>query len=255
VLRYTVRELKLVVHMKPTSSEPTQPWSDIGVTHRSLLSAVTKSLRDAILKGKFRPGERLPEPMLAQFFNVSRSPIREALRMLEVEGLVEVNPRRGARVRLISDQEVVEVIELRAELERFNAHNAAQRCDDDLRGALQLLLKEGNEAAARGDAEGTKAANDRFHAVVAQGGRNRYLAEYIRTLREKTLWLFASAQADRISESWREHAAIIEAILAGDPELSSLLAARHVRRVGEVVRAELGRESTELQDEEEKALS
>lgn len=236
--------------MKAQANESTQPWSGIGVTHQSLLSAVIKSMREAILKGRFRPGERLPEPMLAQFFQVSRSPIREALRMLEVEGLVEVNPRRGARVRLISDQEAAEVIELRAELERINARNAAQRCDDSLRSALQRVLEEGNQAAANADTESLKNVNSRFHAVVAEGGRNRYLADYVRTLREKTLWLFVSAQGDRVAESWQEHAAIIGAILAGDPELSALLAARHVRRVGEVVRAELGKESAALQQDE-----
>ena len=236
--------------MKMAGSEPIQAPSDLGITHQSLQSAVTKSLREAILRGRFRPGERLTEPMLAQYFQVSRSPIREALRMLEVEGLVEGNPRRGARVRFVSDQEAAEVIELRAELERINAQNAAQRCDDELRTALQRVLEDGNNAAASGDGASLRAMNDRFHATVAEGGRNRYLADYIRTLREKTLWLFASAQADRMLESWQEHAAIIEAILAGDPELSGLLAARHVKRVGELVRGELGKASAALGEAE-----
>jgi DNA-binding GntR family transcriptional regulator len=229
-------------------NEPTQRWADLGITHQSLQSAVTKSLREAILRGRFRPGERLTEPMLAQYFQVSRSPVREALRVLEAEGLIEGNPRRGARVRLVSDQEAAEVIELRAELERFNAQNATQRCDDELRSALQRVLKEGNEVSAGGDTEALRAINDRFHATVGEGGRNRYLTDYIRTLREKTLWLFASAQGDRVLESWREHAAIAEAILAGDPELSGLLAARHVKRVGEVVRAELGKATEALRE-------
>lgn len=237
--------------MKTAVDRWTPPASDIGASHRSLQSSVTKLLRDSILKGRFRPGQRLPEPMLAEYFHVSRSPIREALRMLEVEGLVEVNPRRGARVRLISDQEAAEIIELRAELERISARNAAQRCDDQMRSVLERLLAEGNEAATKPDTRSLKQVNDRFHSIVAEGGRNRYLADYIRTLREKTLWLFESAQENRVVKSWHEHAAILQAILAGDAELSAVLAARHVRQVGELARAEFNKESAKVREEEE----
>ena len=128
-----------------------ESWSDIGATHQSLHGAVTKSLREAILKGKFKPGERLTESNLAQIFQVSRNPIREALRALQVEGLVEVNPRKGARVRLITDEEAEEIIELRADLEGINARNAARRCDDQTRQALERLRTEGNSAAKSGN--------------------------------------------------------------------------------------------------------
>lgn len=229
--------------MKTELSESTQTWSDIGAAHQSLHGAVTKSLRDAILKGRFKPGERLTESNLAQMFQVSRNPIREALRGLQAEGLVEVNPRKGARVRLVSDEEAEEVIELRADLEGINARNAAKRCNDEMRGVLQQILEEGDLAAKHVDTERLMVINDRFHNVLADAGRNRYLADYVRTLRERTLWLFASARTDRAVESWQEHAAILHAVITGDAELASLLAARHVRKVGELVRAGLSQES------------
>lgn len=235
--------------MKTELSEWTQTWSDIGAAHQSLHGAVTKSLRDAILKGKFKPGERLTESTLAQMFQVSRNPIREALRALQAEGLVEVNPRKGARVRLISDEEAEEVIELRADLEGINARNAARRCDDEMRSMLQQILDEGNQIAKLSDTERLMRMNDRFHNVLADAGKNRYLADYVRTLRERTLWLFASAQSDRALESWQDHAAILHAVIAGDAELASLLASRHVRKVGELVRAGLSKESEALSEE------
>lgn len=215
--------------------------STVGASHQSLQAAVARSLRDAIVKGKLRPGERLRESQLAQMFQVSRNPVREALLALQAEGLIEANPRRGARVRLISDEEAAELIELRIELERLNARNAAKRCDEKLRRALEGLVAEGNEVAGRRDTERLRELNDLFHNFVADAGRNRYLADYVRTLREKTLWVFAAARADRVVESWREHAAIAQAILTGDAELSALLAARHVEKTGEWVRAQLSK--------------
>jgi DNA-binding GntR family transcriptional regulator len=235
--------------MKAERSDWEQAWSDIGAAHQSLHGAVTKSLRDAILRGKFKPGERLTESNLAQIFQVSRNPIREALRALQVEGLVEVNPRKGARVRLISDDEAEELIELRADLEGINARNAARRCDDATRRNLQQLLEEGSRAAESGSAEALQAVNDRFHAALADAGKNRYLADYVKTLRERTLWLFAGVRGERPIESWREHSAILQAVISGDAELAALLSSRHVRKVGELVRAGLSKQAEKLDDD------
>lgn len=235
--------------MKAERNNWEQTWSDIGAAHQSLHGAVTKSLRDAILRGKFRPGERLTESSLAQIFQVSRNPIREALRALQVEGLVEVNPRKGARVRLISDDEAEELIELRADLEGINARNAARRCDDATRRELQQLLEEGSWAADTGNADALQALNDRFHNSLADAGRNRYLADYVKTLRERTLWLFAGVRGQRPIESWREHAAILQAVISGDVELAALLSTRHVRKVGELVRAGLSQQAASLGEE------
>lgn len=213
--------------------------ADIGGAHQSLHGAVMDSLRQAILSGRFKPGERLTESGLAEIFGVSRNPIREALRALEVEGFIEKHPRRGARVRLLSDEEITEIVEIRAELEGINARNAARRRDDENQRALEALHREGNRALERQDEAALQRLNHRFHELLADVGRNRYLADYIRSLRERTLWLFSSVGDARIVESWREHAGILEAVIAGDAELAALLGARHVRNVGEAVRKRL----------------
>lgn len=220
-------------------SSTDKAWTDIGAAHQSLHGAVMDSLRQAILQGRFKPGERLTEAGLAEIFEVSRNPIREALRALEVEGFIEKHPRRGARVRLLTDEEADEIIEARAELEGINARNAAKRCNEDNRPILENLLDDGNRALARGDKAALQGLNQKFHGMLADVGRNRYLADYIRSLRERTLWLFAAVSSERIADSWREHAGILEAVIAGDAELAALLAARHVRNVGRTVREHL----------------
>lgn len=221
-------------------------WSDIGAAHQSLHGAVTDSLRVAILEGRFKPGERLTESGLADKLKVSRNPIREALRALHVEGLVDISPRKGARVRSISEDEIAEIIDLRAELEGINARNAARRCSAAMRGSMQSLLDAGNKAAIEGDAAELKKLNNTYHTLLADAGCNRYLADYVRTLRQKTLWLFSPDRGERSESTWKDHAEILQAVIAADVELSALLASRHVRRIGEIVhslfRLEAGRQ-------------
>ena len=234
-----MRTIKAAVAESTAMAQSAEQPVSVGARHQSLQAAVTRSLRDAIVTGRLQPGERLRESQLAQMFQVSRNPVREALLALQAEGLVATSPRKGARVRLISEEEVAELIELRIELERLNARKTAQRGDEKLRQALASLVDEGNEAVHRSNREHLRELNDRFHSLVEAAAQNRYLSDYVRALREKTLWLFASARDDRAIETWNEHAAIAQAIIRGDAELAALLAARHVKDTGDWVRAQL----------------
>jgi DNA-binding GntR family transcriptional regulator len=217
------------------ADEPRQQaatWSNIGKSRQSLNNVVADALREAILSGQFKPGDRLPEPQLADMFGVSRNPIREALQVLSNEGLVEISPRKGARVPLMTYEELSETIELRAELEGISARNAARHCDDQLRVELGALVKDGNAALAAGDAEALQAANGRFHEDLGRAGRNRYLTEFMRSLRDRTHWLFSTRAKVRAEDSWREHARILDAVIAGDDRRAANLASEHVRQVG-----------------------
>ncbi len=219
----------------PDALSRSRPLAAVGDSHRSLNEVVTDALRHAILHGQFELGERLRESRLAEMFNVSRNPIREALRVLEVEGLVEIVPRKGARIPLLSSDEIAEIIEVRAELEGMSARLAATRCTDEARATLQRLLEEGNRAEQGNDVELLQEMNDRFHDQLAEVGKNRFLAEFMRSLRERTLWLFKLSGQARIIETWREHAAILKAVMSADPQLSSALAMRHVKEVGKTL--------------------
>jgi len=222
----------------------TNMWTEVGQQHQSLNDTVANALRKAIFRGDFKPGERLTEPGLAKLFGVSRNPIREALRKLQSEGIVEIPPRKSARVALLSRQEVEEIIELRAELEGLSARFATRRLTDETRKSFQKLLDEGNEAAKNNDIDKIRELNSEFHGLLASSGKNRYLADFMRMLRERTLWLFNQVMQDRGIDSWYEHAAVLEAVMSSDEKLAGLLAARHVRKVGTDILTATGEEDS-----------
>lgn len=204
----------------------------LGETHQSLNDLVRTALRDAILSGRFKPGERLVEDRLARLFGVSRNPVREALKALNSEGIVTIAPRRGATVARLSIDEAEEVIELRAALEGLSARLAARRLEPEAGQQLSAILDQGDRAARDGAYDELHRLNDAFHSALAEAGSNRYLADFMRSLRAKTHWLFASISRERAVDSWREHASILRAVLDRDQEMAALLASRHVTNVG-----------------------
>lgn len=210
-------------------------WQAIGTSRQSLNNVVADALREAILAGRFEPGDRLPEPQLAEMFGVSRNPIREALQVLSNEGIVEISPRKGARVPLLSTEELLETIELRAELEGISARNAARHCKGETRDILVNLLQKGNDALASHDETQLLECNREFHVVLAGAAQNRYLAEFMRSLRDRTHWLFSRTAHERIESSWYEHAAVLEAVIAGDAPRAARVASEHVQKVGETL--------------------
>lgn len=225
--------------MAQQDQKQTVTWSRVGSTHQSLNDVVTDALRQAILMGEFKPGQRLPETQLADLFEVSRIPIREALRVLSFEGLVEISPRKGARVVSLSPEELGELIELRAELESISARNAARYCDDATKAAMGELLKKGGQAKQKNDIETLRQLNGEFHIVLADAGKNRYLRNFMQSLRDRTYWVFSNISDERVTESWAEHAAILESVIGQDEKRAATLAANHVKQVGRAVLEEI----------------
>lgn len=220
--------------------------ASIGATHSPLGQVVIETLRQSILGGAYRPGERLVEDRLARELGVSRIPIREALRVLATEGLIQIAPRRGATVAALSQQSVREMIEVRATLEGLNARLAARHRAPQIVAALRQVLERGNAAAARGDAAALIELNAHFHDLLANAGRNEVLGELMRTLRSRTTPLFAAMSRRRARETWNEHAAIVKAVIAGDEEHAAVLAADHVTRAGDRVVAGASGEPAEV---------
>jgi DNA-binding GntR family transcriptional regulator len=214
-------------------TEHALPGSDsagasLGAQHSPLFALVTDTLRERILGGQYSQGERLVENKLSTELGVSRIPVREALRALAAEGLVRIEPRRGASVATLSPNIAKEMVEVRATLEGLNAKLAAQRRDPALIAELNEVLRQGTEAAGSGRSDRFVELNSHFHEVLGNIAANSVLQDMVRTLRERTGLLFAPANVVRARQNWEEHAQILQAVIAGDADLAALLATRHV---------------------------
>jgi len=200
----------------------------LGASHSPLTHVVMSALRERILAGTIPPGERLVEGKLSTELGVSRMPVREALRQLAAEGLVTIEPRRGASVTSFSPQQVRELVEVRATLEGLNAKLAAQRHDAKQIAEMERILEEGTRLAEGDDPAIAMLMNQRFHDALGSIAANSVLQDLMRSLRDRTALLFAPLNRERGSQNWEEHAAILRAVIRGDAELAALLAMRHV---------------------------
>lgn len=217
----------------PPGADPAPPGNNLGARHSPLFALVTDTLRQRIVGGVYRQGDRLVEHTLSAELGVSRVPVREALRALAAEGLVSIEPRRGASVACLSEHVAREMVEVRATLEGLNARLAAQRRDPRLVAELQEVLRQGSAAAREDEAECLLALNFRFHEVLGTIAANSVLQDMMRSLRERTGLVFAPAHHLRAQQNWDEHAQILKAVIAGDADLASLLATRHVYSAAE----------------------
>ena len=204
----------------------------MATTRASLSKKVSDQIRARILDGRLRPGERLVEDRLSAELGVSRVPVREALLGLSGEGLVRLEPRRGAWVAAISPEKVRDLVEVRALLEGLNARLAARRHDPSIVAELSETLRRGNEAALIGNAEHLARLNGEFHEKLAEASRNTVLSDVMRSLRERTSLAFAQNGKARARQDWQEHARVLAAVIDGDEELAALLATRHVENAG-----------------------
>jgi DNA-binding GntR family transcriptional regulator len=206
----------------------------LGVTHAPLTKLVTSAIRDRIMSGDIALGTRLVEGRLSEELGVSRMPVREALRELASEGIVTIEPRRGASVTMYTEEQKREMIEVRATLEALNAKLAAKRHDPEQIAELERVLEEGARISENGGLREFIEQNDRFHEALANVGGNSVLQDMIRSLRDRTAMLFAPVARIRARENWDEHASILRAVIDGDAELAALLAARHVYNAAQI---------------------
>ena len=203
--------------------------------------AAYEKLKRALTEGHLPPGARLSEPELAELLGVSRTPVREALMRLAQEGLVELLPGRGARVRELTPEEVHEVYVVRAALEAEAARLAATRHAPDDLAALAAAQAE-LEALPPEDVAAQTAADARFHAALVAASGNRELERLFHQLDAKlALARRYSSDENQSPKTLAEHRAILEAILAGDPDRAAAAARAHIERFERLVAARLER--------------
>lgn len=188
--------------------------------------AYEKLLR-AILDARLRPGDRIVETELASLLGLSRTPIREAIRQLESDGLVTHQPRIGATVRKLDYSEVNELYEMRAVLEGTAARLAA-------RGASDIELSEldaiNEDMAGSSDTARLSELNSLFHGVILNAARNRFLVKSVSAVQKTLLILGPSTLADdaRARAANNEHKAIVEALRARDGDASEAQMRAHI---------------------------
>ncbi len=150
-----------------------------------LRDVVFNTLRQAILKGELEPGERLMEIQLAERLGVSRTPIREAIRKLELEGLVLMIPRKGAEVAKISEKSLRDVLELRRSLEELAIELACQRMTEEEIDELEDAQRVFREAVDSKDVMLMAEADEKYHEIIYQGTKNSRLVQILNNLREQ----------------------------------------------------------------------
>lgn len=206
-------------------------------TKRTQADMIREVLSDRIVHGILRPGEALDEMGLAAEFGVSRTPVREALRQLESIGLALSRPHRGTIVTNISERELHDIFRVMAELEALCAHLSAEAMTPAECEALSHLQASGAEFVLRGDIEGYRAHNDRFHDALYAGSHNGFLEEMTRSVRRR-LAPFRRMQFEalhRVANSQREHGAVVAAILDGDGERAARAMLDHMSIVERAV--------------------
>ena len=203
------------------------------VTGQEGRRVVGAGIRDALSRGDMAPGQRLVEHELAETFGATRSAVREALQDLAAEGLVELIPRRGARVRVISVEEAVQITECRAALEGLCARRAAETASQEQREELREIGTLMRHAVAGGDLDGYSALNRRLHDTVALASRQEVAGELLDRLNKQTVrYQFRlSLRPGRPQQSLPQHLAIIEAVASGDAAGAEAAARAHLDSV------------------------
>ncbi|WP_434612197.1 GntR family transcriptional regulator [Arthrobacter sp. A5] len=196
---------------------------------RPLRESVRDTIRARIFEGHYVPGTRLVERDLADEFNVSRLPIREALRMLRQEGLVSEKPNsRGIVVSSLSPEEVADVFDVRQALEVLACELASARATPEDLAYLGGLLDQADLGLEQGSILEAQNANNEFHDAITSIAANDFLRAALEPLQGRMHWLFR--HASDLPELIQEHRRLFEAIATGDPKHAALVSYEHIQK-------------------------
>ncbi|AWK10228.1 GntR family transcriptional regulator [Streptomyces spongiicola] len=199
-------------------------------------------VKQAVLDRRYEGGTLLTEGELADAVGVSRTPVREALLKLEMEGLLRLYPKKGALVLAVSAQEIADVVETRLLVEEFAVRRAVPAPPRLIR-RLAELLDEHRKCAESGDLAEVAATDRRFHAEIVRHAGNEILSRLYDQLRDRQLRMGVAvmhSHPDRVAKNIAEHAELLDAIRAGDAERAAACVRRHLGRVRVLVRGEQG---------------
>ena len=197
--------------------------------------SVTESIRSAIASGRFKAGDRLPERELCELTGVSRTLVREAMRQLESEGVIKVEPHRGPFVATLSRDQAEGVYQVRLGLEGLACRLFAEKATDAQRQALKDAFKELQAASRRPDSQARLRAKNQFYTCLLVGAQNEALGSCLHILNSRISLLRATSMKapGRIKESIAELSNLMEALMARDGQRAADLGQHHVRMVAE----------------------
>jgi DNA-binding GntR family transcriptional regulator len=206
--------------------------------YKPLRDIIFETIREAIIKGELKPGERLLEENLAEKMGVSRTPVREAIRKLELEGLVKMIPRKGAHVADLSIKDIMDVLELRATLDGLASSLAATRITQDELNELKTVLNQFIAVSGKPNNLNNIIKKDvEFHDIIYRASRNEKLIQLSNNLREqiqrfRVIYLKEYSTAENLI---REHEDIYKALAMGETDLARNTAEIHIKAQEEAI--------------------
>lgn len=203
------------------------------ITSRS--EHVQQALESEIFTGQLAPGARLDEVELAARFNVSRTPVREALRHLASAGLIQIRPRQPALVMALSAHKLIEMFQVMAELESLCARMAARRITASQIADLGALQEQLVELSRTEQIDAFYEINRKFHELIYEASQNEFLAEQTRSLRNRigSYRKVVTHRPSRRSATLIEHAEVLRCLVSGDENGAALAMRDHVNLLGE----------------------
>lgn len=201
----------------------------ISIDNTPLSERIAETIRDYILKGTLKPGERLTEPSLSKLLGISRTPIREALRLLEIEGFVELIPRRGAVVTTITDKDVDEIFELKIKLESLAARNASKYLNKSDIEKLKSINAKISSLIGTNNVSQLIKLNSEFHEAFLSKCDNGRLMKFLESLslQFKMATAYSFSVTGRIKKVLEEHEMLIDAFEAFDEDKIEMLVEMH----------------------------
>jgi len=207
-----------------------------------LRDAIKERIVERILDGTYGPGERIVESAVAAEFGVSQAPVREALRDLEAMRFVESQPHRGARVREVTTDELIQIYPVRAALEEVAGREAAPRITEEQLTALGEELAAMRRAADDGDLHALMLSDTRFHEIIVEASSNDVLLDVWRSLRVEARSLVSALKSHSDLHSIAElHRPVLQAVQYRDPELAGKEMRAHIEFFGASVISHLSR--------------
>lgn len=212
----------------------------------TLRERIVDFIKDAIVSGRLKPGERVPEQEIAENFGISRTPIREAFRQLESEGFITVTPRKGAVVSPITDRDVSEFYDIKSLLEGYAARTACAKLTPKEIKRLETLNAQMERCAEKNDVKGFFRLDHQFHGTFLKACGNDKLCALIYGLIQQfeRFRITAMSLPGRMRDSVRQHGEIIEAFRSGDIERVESLVKANAERGRDTLVEELRKATT-----------